>query len=94
MQKSSVHEVLQQCGFDVSEWGLTREGRKIENPAVNGRAYEWSFRDPATAQSAFMLWHAEMVVRDGAIRYRRTWGGLVAELERPCATLRDAPTIF
>lgn len=29
-----------------------------------------------------MLWHAEMVVRDGAIRYQRTWGGLIAELER------------
>ena len=81
-EKASVYEVLRQCGFDVSGWSLKRDGRAVENPAVNGRAYEWSFKDPATEQSAFMLWHAEMEVREDAIRYRRSWAGLVRELER------------
>lgn len=37
-QKLSVHEVLSQCGFDVRDWSVTSKGRRIENPAINGRA--------------------------------------------------------
>jgi hypothetical protein len=80
--KLSVYEVLQELGFDLTEWATNRRGSQNKNPAVNGRAYAWSYRDGLSGQDVFMLWHENMAERDGQIVYRQNWHGLVAELER------------
>lgn len=80
--KLSVYEVLHQLNFDLSEWAVNGSGRQNRNPAVNGRAYAWSYADAQSGQNVFMLWHEDMEERDGRIFYHQDWRGVIAELER------------
>ncbi|MDR2961664.1 MAG: hypothetical protein LBV10_19255 [Stenotrophomonas sp.] len=80
--KHSVYDVLEELGFDLNEWAINRGGGPNKNPAVNGRAYAWSYGDQKTNQNIFMLWHEDMTEHDGQIRYRQDWRGVIAELEK------------
>ena len=80
--KLSVYEILHELNFDLIEWATNRRGSRNRNPAVNGRAYAWSYRDRPSGQDVFMLWHEDMTEHDGQIVYRQNWQGLVAELEK------------
>lgn len=80
--KHSVYDVLEELGFDLNEWAINRGGSPNKNPAVNGRAYAWSYGDQKNSQNIFMLWHEDMTEHDGQIRYRQDWRGVIAELEK------------
>lgn len=88
--KTSVYDVLRELNFDLTEWATNRNGGPNRNPAVNGRAYAWSYKDQATSQHVFMLWYEDMAERDGQVLYRQEWHGVIAELEatRPMTAKR------
>lgn len=90
LNMTSVYDVLDQLGFDLGGWAINAKGTANKNPAVNGRAYAWSYRDEATRQDVFMLWHEDMTERDGRVRYLQNWQNVVADLEakRPITARR------
>jgi hypothetical protein len=81
-EKLSVYELLGQLDFNLESWTAGENGRPIANPAVNGRAYAWSFEDPGSEQHVFMLWYEEMEEVGQQVRYRHNWSSVVSELER------------
>ncbi|MBK9496553.1 MAG: hypothetical protein IPO08_19020 [Xanthomonadales bacterium] len=80
-EKLTVYRVLEALNFDLTDWERDQDGNPIDNPAINGRAFAWSYHDAASEQDVFMLWHAEMAERDGQIVYRQGWNGFLRELE-------------
>lgn len=90
LTKTSVYEVLRELGFDLSSWAVNANGRANKNPAVNGRAYAWSYKDEKSKQDVFMLWYEDMAEFEGRVRYLQNWHGVVAELDatRPITARR------
>jgi hypothetical protein len=82
LTKNSVYEVLHQLDFDLSGWAVNARGKPNKNPAVNGRAYAWSYEDARSGQDIFMLWHEDMTESEGRVHYLQNWQDVVAELER------------
>ncbi|MBK9497370.1 MAG: hypothetical protein IPO08_23180 [Xanthomonadales bacterium] len=80
-EKLPVYRVLELLNFDLTAWERDQQGNPIDNPAINGRAYPWSFHDKVSGQDVFMLWHAEMEDRDGQIVYRQGWDEFLRELD-------------
>ncbi|WP_198670257.1 HNH endonuclease [Dyella sp. C9] len=78
----SVYDVLCELGFDVEQWRFDAADRPIANPAENGRAYSWSYRDQASNRHLFMLWYDDMELYDGSIRYRQCWNSYIQTLEK------------
>ena len=81
IEKLTVYRVLEALNFDLTDWERDQDGNPIDNPAINGRAFAWSYHDAASGQDVFMLWHAEMVERDEQIAYRQSWNEFLRELE-------------
>jgi len=90
LTKTSVYEVLNELGFDLSGWAVNANGRENKNPAVNGRAYAWSYKDEKSKQDVFMLWYEDMAEIEGRVRYLQDWRGVIADLEarRPITARR------
>lgn len=82
IEKVSVYELLDHLGFNLEPWRVAESGRPVANPAINGRAYAWSFEDPSSQQHVFMLWYEEMEEVDEQVRYRQSWSSVISELER------------
>ena len=81
-EKLTVYRVLELLDFDLTFWERDQNGNPIENPAINGRSFAWSFHDDASEQDVFMLWHAEMDERDGRVVYRQCWDEFLRDLEK------------
>ncbi|WP_156937111.1 HNH endonuclease [Bradyrhizobium sp. WSM2254] len=56
-ERETVFELLEQAGFDLSEWGESELGKKAaSNPKY---CYNWSFEQPGTA-IAVCIWYDEV----------------------------------
>lgn len=81
--KMTVYAVLEELGFDVKNWETSEATKSpVDNPASNGRAYAWSFKDAASRQDVFMLWYEKMHPEsDGRIVYRQSWKEFLTQLD-------------
>lgn len=65
-----VIDVVRAAGIDVTSWSETKDGRKVENPAANGRfCYNWAFSE-ADEKFVFCLWFGGIKDDDDGIYYR------------------------
>lgn len=62
-------DLLEQIGFDVSDWGNYQRGEKYaaSNPKY---CYEWTFEDNNKQLLAFNLWYDNLEIRSGEIIQR------------------------
>lgn len=73
-----VIDVVRAAGIDVTSWNETKDGRKVENPAANGRfCYNWVFSE-GEAKFVFCLWFGGIQDDDAGIYYR---GNIRRELQ-------------
>lgn len=79
-EATRVYDILQQAGFDLSDWEIRRDGTPALNPRVGHRTYEWSFQDKRTGEALFMLWWDDVEEVEGRVRFRQAFRPLQQRL--------------